>query len=105
MCATHRNNMRKKAQECGTGPSLTVVSPVCDSPHMSDPAHTSDLLTGAQVAELYRINRSTLSRWQAKGLITPVRNGVRHVRYRRDDIDRLLAFEEQPAALLAEEDA
>lgn len=58
---------------------------------MSAPDHTRDLLKADDVTKLLDINRATLTRWEAAGHLTPVRVGKRYVRYRRSDIEALLA--------------
>lgn len=71
---------------------LTTVTPMCDSPHMRAPQPTSDLLTAAEVASLLGINRSTVTRWEEAGRLRGVRiEGARWLRYRRSDIEALLA--------------
>ncbi len=53
----------------------------------------SDLLTADQVAEIFSINRSTVSRWGLRGVLPVVKvGGLR--RYRRDDVERLLESEQ-----------
>lgn len=49
----------------------------------------SDLLTTAEVADLLRVSRASVSRWAKDGVLRPIRvGGV--VRFRRDDVDALL---------------
>lgn len=50
-----------------------------------------DLLTAQQVAEVFGINRSTVSRWGLRGVLPCVRIGKGFVRYRREDVERLLS--------------
>lgn len=51
-----------------------------------------DLLTPDDVAELLGVTRSTVTRWRRAGhLPTPIRIGSNYVRYRREDIEALLA--------------
>jgi excisionase family DNA binding protein len=49
-----------------------------------------DLLTKAETAELLSVSLKTLERWEKEGLLHPVRIS-RSVRYRRDDIETLIA--------------
>ena len=48
-----------------------------------------ELLTAGQVADIFQVTKSTISRWGLNGTLRQVKvNGT--VRYRRDDVDRLL---------------
>ena len=50
------------------------------------------LLTKAEAAALLRVSLKTLDRWRAAGVLRPVEigEGIRSVRYRRDDIEALI---------------
>jgi excisionase family DNA binding protein len=50
------------------------------------------LLTRPRVCEIFGIHERTLRRWEQRGLITAVRVG-RTVRFRAEEIERLLAAE------------
>ena len=47
-------------------------------------------LTRAEVGELLNVDSSTLWRWEKRKYLTPIRIGTK-VRYRRSDINKLLA--------------
>ena len=53
------------------------------------------LLTTAEIADLFRINRSTVRRWVEDGRLKEVNLSGRVKRYRLSDIEALLA---EPAA-------
>lgn len=53
-----------------------------------------DLLTATEVAEAFGIDRTTVSRWGTRGVIPVVKVGKGFVRYRRDDVERLLQSEQ-----------
>lgn len=60
---------------------------------MSRPA-TPDLLTPDEVAARLGVTRSTVTRWRRDGLLPePIRIGQNYVRYRKADIEHLLAKE------------
>jgi excisionase family DNA binding protein len=48
------------------------------------------LLTPAEVAEMFRVNPKTVTRWANAGKITPVRTLGGHRRYRKSEIQKLL---------------
>ena len=52
---------------------------------------TDELLTPVEVREMLKVSRVTLWRWAEQGVLTPVRLSSRTFRYRRSDVDRLLA--------------
>lgn len=49
-----------------------------------------DLLTPGEVADLFRVNPKTVTRWANAGKLTPVRTLGGHRRYRRSEVERLL---------------
>lgn len=48
------------------------------------------MLTLAEAAELATVHRSTVLRWVGSGLLPSYRVGVRSLRVRRDDLERLI---------------
>ena len=49
-----------------------------------------DLLTAGEVAERYRVNRMTVSRWVRAGTLPAIRpGGGRILRFRRSDVEAL----------------
>jgi excisionase family DNA binding protein len=48
------------------------------------------LLTPGELAALFRVSRTTVTRWAAKGRITAVRTPGGHRRYRESDVRGLL---------------
>lgn len=57
---------------------------------MPTSSQATELLTAGQVAQIFQVTKSTISRWGLNGTLRQVKvNGT--VRYRRDDVDRLLA--------------
>ena len=51
------------------------------------------LLTTAEVAELFRVDQSTIRRWVEDGVIAAVTLPMGRKRYRRSDIEAILAGE------------
>lgn len=51
---------------------------------------SSDLLTSDEVMALLRVSRQTLWRWRTDGTLAALKIGT-VVRYRREDVDRLLS--------------
>ena len=49
-----------------------------------------ELLTAAEVAARFRVTKGTVSRWAKNGDLTPVRLGMRTIRFRRSDVERLI---------------
>jgi excisionase family DNA binding protein len=49
----------------------------------------ASVLTRKEAAALFRVSTKTLERWEAAGILTPIRIGV-NVRYRREDVQALL---------------
>lgn len=52
---------------------------------------TSDLLTPAEVARIFRVDPKTVTRWAKAGRLECVMTLGGHRRYHRDQIERLLA--------------
>jgi excisionase family DNA binding protein len=52
--------------------------------------NTPDLLTKAELADYLQVSVKTLERWEKDGLLHPIRLS-RSVRYRRDDVEALIA--------------
>lgn len=57
-------------------------------------AETSDLLTPAEVAEIFRVNAKTVSRWAQSGKLSVVRTLGGHRRFRRSEIEAQLRAHE-----------
>jgi len=55
------------------------------------------LLTPAEVAQLFRVDPKTVSRWAKAGKLTSVRTLGGHRRYDADEVDRLYAELTSPA--------
>jgi excisionase family DNA binding protein len=54
-------------------------------------ASLDELLTAAQVAEWLNVTQQTVRRWAENGTVPAVRIGPRAIRFRRSDIDALVA--------------
>lgn len=50
----------------------------------------SKLLTRSDVAKTLKVNERTIARWEAKGLLNPLRFSARCIRYRMEDVQRLI---------------
>ena len=61
-------------------------------------APADDLLTTGEVAETFRISRSTVARWYREGRLAGIKVGPRTFRFRRSDVEALLAPEPTEAA-------
>lgn len=58
---------------------------------------STQLLTPDEVAELLQVSSSTIRRWAREGLITKiVLPAGRQIRFRRDEIDRLMGAPSEP---------
>lgn len=55
------------------------------------PETTNELLTPAEVAQMFRVSPKTVTRWARSGRISAVRTLGGHRRFRADEIRRLLA--------------
>jgi len=49
-----------------------------------------ELLTPGEVADMFRVNPKTVTRWANAGKLSPVRTLGGHRRYRRSEVERLL---------------
>jgi excisionase family DNA binding protein len=56
---------------------------------MSD-SRASDLMTPAEVAELFRVDPKTVTRWADSGKLSAVRTLGGHRRYLRSEVEALL---------------
>lgn len=52
---------------------------------------TEKLLTPAEVAQIFRVDPKTVTRWAQAGKLSSLRTLGGHRRYRRAEIDRLIA--------------
>jgi excisionase family DNA binding protein len=57
------------------------------------------LYTPAEVAAIFRVDPKTVTRWAAAGRITSTRTPGGHRRYRKSEVDRLLAEGHGPHVL------
>jgi len=55
------------------------------------PETTNELLTPAEVAQMFRVSPKTVTRWARSGRISAVRTLGGHRRFRADEIRGLLA--------------
>lgn len=62
---------------------------------MSEPA---DLLTPEEVADTFRVTKTTLFRWVAAGDLEALRLGARVIRFRRADVDAFIEARRTEAA-------
>ncbi len=56
-----------------------------------------DLLTPAEVAEKFRVDPKTVTRWAAAGRLSSIRTPGGHRRFRRTEVEALLTGEEVAA--------
>ncbi len=56
---------------------------------------TTELLTPSEVAEMFRVNPKTVTRWARSGRISAIRTLGGHRRFRADEIRRLLGQAEE----------
>ena len=61
-------------------------------------AEQSDLLTPAEVAEIFRVNSKTVSRWAQSGKLSVVRTLGGHRRFRRSEVEAQLRAQEAVAS-------
>jgi len=61
------------------------------------PIESTDLLSPSEVARLFGVQPQSIVRWTNAGRLTAVKTPGGHRRYRREDVDRLLA-EDQAAS-------
>lgn len=59
--------------------------------------YADPLLTSGEVAQMFRVDPKTVSRWALNGRLPCVKTPGGHNRYRKSVIDALLATEEQNA--------
>jgi len=52
------------------------------------------LLTPSEVASLFRVDPKTVTRWAKAGKLTPIRTLGGHRRYRKSEVQSLLAKQE-----------
>jgi len=52
--------------------------------------NTDELLTPAEVAELFRVNPKTVTRWARSGKVSAIRTLGGHRRFRRSEIEAQL---------------
>jgi excisionase family DNA binding protein len=64
---------------------------------MSD--NDQPLLTASEVAELFRVNPKTISRWVRERRITGIRTPGGHGRFRESDVRAALALAGRPEAV------
>ena len=57
---------------------------------MQEPIDTAALLTPNEVAEIFRVNPKTVTRWAKSGKITAIRTLGGHRRFRSREISRFL---------------
>ncbi|GAA4924330.1 excisionase family DNA binding protein [Nonomuraea thailandensis] len=60
------------------------------------PSGTPELMTPAEVAQLFRVGPKTVTRWAAAGRIGSVRTPGGHRLYRRDDVQAVLDTQTSP---------
>ncbi|MCW2930002.1 MAG: binding domain, excisionase family [Actinomycetia bacterium] len=60
---------------------------------------TQPLLTPGEVAELFRVDPKTVTRWARSGKITAIRTPGGHRRYRETEVRALLRAPEAPGGL------
>ena len=62
---------------------------------MADRSSRDELLTPAEVAQMFRVNPKTVTRWARAGKITAIRTLGGHRRFRASEIREHLAEAEQ----------
>jgi excisionase family DNA binding protein len=62
--------------------------------------HGKELLTPAEVAEVFRVDPKTVTRWAKAGKLSSLRTLGGHRRYRADEIRKLLGASEQQSAII-----
>lgn len=91
----------RAAGELAEAPDLPAGGASGDQPPPALPDMASaplvPLLGAEEVAAIFRVSGRTLRRWDRRGLLKPVRVG-RSIRYRREDVARLIAREMIAAA-------
>ncbi|MFW5415071.1 helix-turn-helix domain-containing protein [Nocardiopsis sp. CNT-189] len=69
-----------------------VIRTTSDTSASSDEAHR--LLTPAEVAQIFRVDPKTVTRWAKAGKLTAIRTLGGHRRYPADQFERLLSVEQ-----------
>jgi excisionase family DNA binding protein len=64
---------------------------------MNRRTETEVLLTPAEVAQLFRVDPKTVTRWAKAGKLTAIRTLGGHRRYRRSEVQALLGIEAKEA--------
>lgn len=59
---------------------------------------TPDMLTPRQVAKMFNVHPTTVGRWETDGRLRGIRTPGGHRRFRREDVEALLAHPEGDAA-------
>jgi excisionase family DNA binding protein len=62
----------------------------------TDPPSPDELLTPAEVAQMFRVNPKTVTRWARAGKISAIRTLGGHRRFRAAEIKKLLEQVEEP---------
>lgn len=62
----------------------------------TDPPTPDELLTPAEVAQMFRVNPKTVTRWARAGKISAIRTLGGHRRFRAAEIKKLLEEVEEP---------
>jgi excisionase family DNA binding protein len=62
----------------------------------TDPPSPDELLTPAEVAQMFRVNPKTVTRWARAGKISAIRTLGGHRRFRAAEIKKLLEEVEEP---------
>jgi excisionase family DNA binding protein len=58
---------------------------------MTDLDDPPELLTTSDVAQIFNVSSSAVAGWAARGLLPHIRTPTGRLRFRRDDIDEILA--------------
>ncbi len=77
----------------------TIISEIeepKEEPQQPTPSTTSEYYTRKEVIELFEICPQTLSNWNRRGIIKPLKMGERRVYYRRSDIDEYIKKRNKP---------
>lgn len=68
-------------------------------------SNTDRLLTPGEVASLFRVDPKTVTRWAAAGKIGSIRTPGGHRRFRKDEVDALLAGDAPLVTAMRHDDA
>jgi excisionase family DNA binding protein len=63
------------------------------------PIDSDNLLTPAEVAQMFRVNPKTVTRWAKAGRLTSIRTLGGHRRYREVEVRALLTGDREPPAV------